>query len=482
MLQQGQTISDTYEVEGLLGTGGMANVYVVRHLRMPRKLALKVLHVQANSEDDVVARFEQEAKILAELRHPHIVNVTDFNWLSQTEPYLVMELLEGEDLFRFLQRNGPLSIPIALRIICQVGEALEAAHVLGVVHRDLKPSNIFLCTHGQTASLVKVLDFGVAKLTGSTQTPMTGTWAMVGTPGYMAPEQAKADHKSIGPATDQFALATILYEMLAGQPAFYRAGEGMYATLERVVLEKPAPLVDSQIDWAVQKALSKDPKDRFSSIREFLAAVGATSHTVYSRSVLPSMDALPTPAGEHSLIRRNKRSLLWKWGMGAVGVCVLCAGLFGLKKGGMEKMKKAVPVPVTSSVRENVVHAVQQQVSVPVPVVPVQRGPEQETGNASQTKNGKRPSAKSWSYVLGPEVDVHPKVRTPIRRCATRYLTPLRLPNGTMIYLGRSGILSLLKAPGAVLESRFNECLRQQLVVIAKEDQPKQTSIRVERN
>jgi serine/threonine protein kinase len=155
MLQPGDVVAETYVVERLLGSGGMAHVYGVKHLRMPRKFALKVLQIQAATRGDFLERFEREAEILATLRHPHIVDVIDRNKLADGDPYIVMELLEGEDLATFIARSGALSVPVALRILSQIGEALEAAHRVGITHRDLKPSNIFLCTHGQVLNFVK---------------------------------------------------------------------------------------------------------------------------------------------------------------------------------------------------------------------------------------------------------------------------------------------------------------------------------------
>src|ERR1700712_4661071 len=190
MLQPGHVINETYRVERLLGSGGMADVYVVTHMRMPRKFALKVMRLEFNTRQAFLDRFNQEGEILATIRHPHIVDVTDRNQLPDGNPYLVMELLDGEDLSTFLTRTGSLSVPVALRICGQIGDALEAAHKVGVVHRDLKPSNIFLSKEGQVLNFVKVLDFGIAKMTSTDKTPMTAPAALMGTPAYMAPEQA----------------------------------------------------------------------------------------------------------------------------------------------------------------------------------------------------------------------------------------------------------------------------------------------------
>ncbi len=141
MLQLGDVVNGTYRVEGLLGGGGMADVYAVAHMRIPRKFALKVMHLETRTSWAFLSRFDRECEILASLKHPHIVDIIDRNQLPDGNPYLVMEMLEGEDLAKRLEQKGALSIPAALRICRQIGAALDAAHQVQVVHRDLKPSN-----------------------------------------------------------------------------------------------------------------------------------------------------------------------------------------------------------------------------------------------------------------------------------------------------------------------------------------------------
>ena len=137
MLEPGQVINDTYRVERLLGSGGMADVYTVAHMRMPRRFALKVMRLDPTTRDRFLDRFNREAEILATLQHPHIVDVVDRNQLADGSPYLVMELLAGEDLATFLARSGPLTVPVALKLCNQIGDALQAAHQVGIVHRAL---------------------------------------------------------------------------------------------------------------------------------------------------------------------------------------------------------------------------------------------------------------------------------------------------------------------------------------------------------
>lgn len=282
MLAPGIIISDSYRVERLLGTGGMADVYLVSHVRMPRKFAIKVMQIGSDLQPVFIERFRREVEILATLRGAHIVDVIDTGQLADGSPFLVMELLEGEDLSHFMQRNGAVSPAVALSICCQVGDALMAAHAAGVIHRDLKPANIFLCRHGPFPNFVKVLDFGIAKLSQRDDDPtITAPSVLMGTPAYMAPEQALGKAHLVDGRTDQFALAAVLYEMICGRPAFFRPGDSVYSTLDHVVSYMPEPLPQKEIWEAVQRALSKDPEQRFPTLEGFLAALGSTTTSLY---------------------------------------------------------------------------------------------------------------------------------------------------------------------------------------------------------
>jgi serine/threonine-protein kinase len=218
-LDVGAVVADTYEVTRLIGRGGMGEVWLASHRRLPGKqVAIKVLHTGGQAlSADALARFRREAEIATRINHPNIVEVHDFNSLPSGAPYVVLEFLQGESLASRL-RFGPLSLGETQGILRQVGSALQAAHASGVVHRDLKPDNIFLVT-GAMGVEVKVLDFGISKLTDS-NTVQTQESVLVGTPAYMSPEQALGNNKDVGPQSDVFALGSIAYEMLAGRQAF----------------------------------------------------------------------------------------------------------------------------------------------------------------------------------------------------------------------------------------------------------------------
>ncbi len=275
-LAPGTLIGDTYRVYAVIGSGGMGKVYEAVHKRLPQRVAIKV--ISGEHQPESLARFRQEAEIASSVGHPHIVRVFDFNALPDGRPYMVMEFLEGEDLAKTLGR-GAVPAERALVIAGQVGSALSAAHAKGIVHRDLKPPNIFLGSveiGGERREHATVLDFGVSKKVDA-EDAITQTSAIIGTPRYMAPEQAMGRHDEVGPLSDQFALGCIVYEMLSGRRCF--GGRDLAEIVHSVCYVDPIPLAEVQPDLAsnvtsaVARAMSKSPSKRFPSMAEFVAAL-----------------------------------------------------------------------------------------------------------------------------------------------------------------------------------------------------------------
>ena len=302
-LRVGDVLQGTYEVVRLAGSGGMGEVYEARHLRIPGRFAIKVLHREDVPDAESLARFRREAEVTSSLRHPNIVQVLDFNQLPDGTPYIVMEFLDGCDLGHRLDTQGRLPPFEVARHVSQLASALAAAHARGVVHRDLKPQNVLLVPmEGQLGEFVKIVDFGISTVRGGQSS--SGERSLVGTPEYMSPEQANGDPRNIDESTDQFALAVMTQEMLTGEFVF--TGETVATVLYRVVNEPPPPLpapiratVGHLGEAALRRAMAKRREDRFPGVLEFAAAFqeavlwgGATPTPV---AISPAVTA-PDPA------------------------------------------------------------------------------------------------------------------------------------------------------------------------------------------
>ncbi|HMG57863.1 MAG TPA: serine/threonine-protein kinase [Kofleriaceae bacterium] len=281
MLSVGSVIAETYRLTGVLGSGGAGTVFAAEHLRLPRRLAIKVLRPDRGDRDARV-RFQREAEIIASLSHPHLVEVFDYDVDDAGAPFMVMERLEGETL-RDRLRRGRLPVAEAVELVRQVASAVSAAHARGVVHRDLKPSNLFLlgAPGGAPGGAidVRVLDFGISKVLGDPGDDTT-SGLVLGSPGYAAPEQSRGDAAALGPATDVFALAAITYEALSGHRAF--AAATREAALLRTLYGDPDPLrshgVARAIAGVVHAALDRRPERRPRSAEQFAAALAAAAN------------------------------------------------------------------------------------------------------------------------------------------------------------------------------------------------------------
>jgi serine/threonine-protein kinase len=283
MLRSGTRIGP-YEILGPLGAGGMGEVHRAHDTRLGRKVAIKVLPGELATDPDRLRRFAQEARATAALSHPNILAVFDVG-SHEDRPYLVEELLEGETLRERLLR-GALTVRTAVELAAQIADGLAAAHGRGIVHRDLKPDNLFVTTDGH----VKILDFGLAKLVevplnpeaaaeAPTLAPGTEAGVVLGTPGYMAPEQVRAqpaDHRA-----DLFALGCVLYEMLAGKRPF--AGTTSADTRAAILTRDPQPLTENRpevsvaLEQVVLRCVEKDPDRRFDSARDVAFALRAVA-------------------------------------------------------------------------------------------------------------------------------------------------------------------------------------------------------------
>jgi serine/threonine protein kinase len=300
-LATGAVLQDTYRIVRQIGRGGMGAVYEAIHLRLAGRYAVKVLLSQTAADPQAFARFRREAEVTSGLRHPNIVQVIDFNQTPQGNPYLVMEFLEGCDLAGELARlAGPMPLARVAAVLRQTVSGLGAAHSRGVIHRDLKPDNLFLARiDGEEGEVLKILDFGISKVKEAT-TKLTRESAVFGTAHYMSPEQAAGQIDRIDIRSDQFSLAAIVYQMLAGQEPFN--GDSVAAIVYQVVHAEPRPLpllnptITPDLATVIAKAMSKDRDQRFSNVREFFNAFARTSGIGLPASLLlsgPSLERGP---------------------------------------------------------------------------------------------------------------------------------------------------------------------------------------------
>jgi serine/threonine-protein kinase len=367
----GAVLDGSYRVDRLLGEGGMGAVYRATQMRLEKPVAIKVMSRELSAAAEALARFHREALVTSNLGHPNIVQVFDFSTTATGEPYLVMEFLDGEDLERRLRRQRRLAPATMLHIVKQVGAALMATHAKGIVHRDLKPANIYLLEAAGAGDFVKVLDFGISKVRTAT-TKLTRTASIMGTPGYMSPEQARGRIEDIDERTDQWALACIAWECLAGEPPFQ--GESPLSTLFQVVNEPPpwllpkVPGLPPKVEEVLLRALAKAKPDRFPGIGDFVTALEAavTGAAVSlqpsaARTVqLPEAALEAEPAGKPTTFSRTAgeidelaagRPRTWIWAV-AGAAALLLIGAFLLLRPGPAPRPAAVasPPPAPASV------------------------------------------------------------------------------------------------------------------------------------
>ncbi|HEY6962540.1 MAG TPA: protein kinase, partial [Gaiellaceae bacterium] len=261
----GEVLADRYELEELVGTGGMSSVFRAHDRLLDRKVALKILHQQYSGDDEYVERFRREARSVAALSHPNIVTVID-RGEHEGRQFIVFEYVDGENLKRLIERRGPAPVTTALELGMQMARGLSFAHQQGLVHRDVKPQNILLNGDGNA----KVTDFGIARSL-DVQHGMTQTGTVLGTSDYIAPEQAQGQR--VDEHTDVYSLGVVLYELLTKEVPF--PGENFVAVAMRHINEPPPPIRDKRpdvpprVEAAVQRAMAKRPEDRFQTMAEF---------------------------------------------------------------------------------------------------------------------------------------------------------------------------------------------------------------------
>jgi eukaryotic-like serine/threonine-protein kinase len=273
----GSTTAGKYRIERLIGRGGMGAVFSATNVAIGKRVALKFLNREAAQDRDRALRFQREAQAAGMVESDHIVHVFDSGTSEDGLPFLVMELLQGEDLRERLRREGSLASDAAVNVTTQVLRALVRAHAAGIVHRDLKPDNVFLCRRDDGSILVKLVDFGISKLSrGSKLERLTRRGTVLGSAYYMSPEQAQASD-DVDQRSDIFSVGAMLFEMLAGRPP--HLGRTLEAILVAICTQDAPDVREFRKDTApelaaaVTRALAREPQERFGSASEFLAAL-----------------------------------------------------------------------------------------------------------------------------------------------------------------------------------------------------------------
>ena len=336
----GDVLAGKYRVERVLGVGGMGVVVAAHHIQLDEKVALKFLLPHALGNAESLARFVREARAAVKIKNEHVARVIDVGQLENGSPYIVMEYLDGSDLSGWLQQHGAMPVEQAVDFVLQACEALADAHVLGIVHRDLKPANLFCIQRSDGQLTIKVLDFGISKITtpGAAGHDMTRTSALMGSPLYMSPEQMQLS-KGVDARTDIWALGVILFELLSGRAPFNAEA---VTELAIKVANEPAPALRSfrfdapeGLEKVIARCLEKDRARRFQTVGELAVALkdfGPKNARISVERVLGTLrkaglsgDVLPA-SGQHPLVSVSSPALAGSvpqtdasWGQTAAG-------------------------------------------------------------------------------------------------------------------------------------------------------------------
>jgi serine/threonine-protein kinase len=279
-VRPGDVLAGKYRIEQVLGQGGMGVVVAATHLQLEERVAIKFLLPDALTNVETVARFAREARAAVKIKSEHVARVTDVGTLDTGCPYMVMEYLHGMDLGALVESRGALPVEEAVDFVLQAAEAIAEAHSLGIIHRDLKPANLFFTQRADGSACIKVLDFGISKVTGlggsGSDLGMTRTTTVMGSPLYMSPEQMTSS-RDVDVRTDIWALGVILYELVSGRVPFVA---DTMPQLCAMVLQQPAPPLRNvrpdapePLQTAINRCLEKEPARRFAHMAEFAAAL-----------------------------------------------------------------------------------------------------------------------------------------------------------------------------------------------------------------
>ena len=352
----GSTIGGRYYLRRLCGEGAMGRVYESHHIDIGRRVAIKILHANFHNDAGLVERFRREARAASKIGHPNIVDVTDSGTTPDGAFYFVMEYLDGVDLEQLIAREGALPVERALLIAAQMTRALEAAHASDIIHRDLKPANVMLVRRNDEDDFVKVLDFGISKdldvAVGDRNVSLTRPDVAIGTPVYMAPEQAAG--RPANALTDVYAVGGLLYEMLTGEPPC--AGDDAIAVLHRKANEDPTPISDlrpdlaREVQYLVMRALARSPGDRHQSMaalkESLLAAIGAAGSAPMLTP--PLVRTVLMPAVPQRTRVPLVTGVLLATGVAAAGAYLVLGAIQGSRSAEPTPLPLTAPVPAAT--------------------------------------------------------------------------------------------------------------------------------------
>jgi serine/threonine protein kinase len=301
----GDVVDDKYEIVGVVGRGGMGIVFEALHRRLRQRVALKMLHPHVKEEPGVIERFEREARAAGQLLSTNVARVLDVATSSTGLPYIVMEFLDGRDLQDELEVKKQLPIQEAVDYVLQACAAMREAHALGIIHRDLKPANLFLCPTAE-GPVVKILDFGISKITTEVDGRLTAAMTTLGSPIYMSPEQLRGASE-VDARTDIWSLGVVLYELLAGQPP--HAGT-LTAVTAAIIADAPPRLalfrddVPSALEAVIVKALQKYPAHRFADAESLAEALVPFASAASAKWLHARLSVAPSPLSSKRLGKR----------------------------------------------------------------------------------------------------------------------------------------------------------------------------------